>query len=456
MIYYDRSVAVSRESYNDYLRTREQTCELINSTKENTEKLGVAIMASTAINVAATQQATRDITSSIETMQNAYDKNTHILDHTISMGFNNLNMNIAYGFNNVERVIGEMGVEINFGLARLNDTFLKSAKIICDKLDVINDTLNNPRFTEARELYRQASTEYSKGFYEDARDDLLKATTIYKADVISWRLLGMVYLFGAGELAGEFCSVVDLNAAITAFFNAAKYVEPDAKAHTEAKLLASDIWFYLGLARLFRSNDLISINSENDKDAEHFLDEALKAFDKSYAFSDKMLEALYLSAKCKMLQRDFNGAFTYLEMLVEEDFRYVQKISYDKDFSGIVNEDKFKKFVINQIFGIKKNVVTRYNGTDKHVVIPDGVTSIGCYAFSNCCNIISITIPKSVINIYEGAFSSCTELTCVIIPNSIISIGDYAFDGCINLIDIDIPKSVTNIGKHAFYNVPKK
>ena len=79
-----------------------------------------------------------------------------------------------------------------------------------------------------------------------------------------------------------------------------------------------------------------------------------------------------------------------------------------------------------------------------------GLTCIDEYAFQDCNNLISITIPFGVTDINYYAFAWCGNLTNVTIPNSVTSIGDSAFWGCRNLISINIPKSVTNVSYHAF------
>ncbi len=84
------------------------------------------------------------------------------------------------------------------------------------------------------------------------------------------------------------------------------------------------------------------------------------------------------------------------------------------------------------------------------VVLSDGVTSIGGYAFSNCSSLTSITIPNSVTSIGGSAFSNCSSLTSITIPNSVTSIGGYAFSNCSSLTSINIPNSVTSIGYYAF------
>ncbi|WP_461257409.1 leucine-rich repeat domain-containing protein [Treponema sp. R80B11-R83G3] len=71
------------------------------------------------------------------------------------------------------------------------------------------------------------------------------------------------------------------------------------------------------------------------------------------------------------------------------------------------------------------------------VIIPNGVTSIGAYAFSGCASLASVTIPNSVTNIGAYAFSYC-GLASVTIPNSVTSIGDHAFSGC-GLASVTIP-----------------
>ena len=69
---------------------------------------------------------------------------------------------------------------------------------------------------------------------------------------------------------------------------------------------------------------------------------------------------------------------------------------------------------------------------------------------SNRKNIKNVIINNGVTSIGNFAFSDCTSLTNITIPNSVTSIGDYAFYGCENLINITIPNSVTSIGNFAF------
>ena len=86
----------------------------------------------------------------------------------------------------------------------------------------------------------------------------------------------------------------------------------------------------------------------------------------------------------------------------------------------------------------KTAAVVQYQGTkyEGHIVLPStvngySVTSIGEYAFQNCTNLTSITIPEGVTSIGSSAFYYCTGLTSVTIPEGVTSIGGRAFSGCI-------------------------
>ncbi len=86
----------------------------------------------------------------------------------------------------------------------------------------------------------------------------------------------------------------------------------------------------------------------------------------------------------------------------------------------------------------------------KSVVIEDGVTSIGDYAFADCDVLTTIDILAGVTNIGNYAFYCCFSLTDVKLSEGIKRIGEYAFWGCSSLSNINLPEGLTSIGREAF------
>ena len=90
-----------------------------------------------------------------------------------------------------------------------------------------------------------------------------------------------------------------------------------------------------------------------------------------------------------------------------------------------------------------------YRDTIETVVIEDGVTSIGQYAFYACTSLASITIPKSVTSIGEFAFNNCKALENIDLPEELTKINRYAFAQS-GLTSVTIPANVKEISEGAF------
>jgi hypothetical protein len=94
----------------------------------------------------------------------------------------------------------------------------------------------------------------------------------------------------------------------------------------------------------------------------------------------------------------------------------------------------------------------------KSVTIPEGVTSIGKWAFEYCVLLDTVKFPKSITKIDEGAFSECSNLATFTIPYGVTDIGSWAFSNCSSLKSVTIPSTVIKIGNGVFndqYNNPR-
>ncbi len=178
---------------------------------------------------------------------------------------------------------------------------------------------------------------------------------------------------------------------------------------------------------------------------------------------------------------DSNGTLTISGTGKMTDYTYEGSEPWDS------NSYSVKKVLINN--GVTSIGDFAFSNCESitSITIPDGVTSIGYKAFYHCNSLPSITIPGSVTNIGEASFDYCnslpsitvdssnsyfssadgvlfnkdrTELICCpggksgvyTIPNSVKSIDSYAFECCNNLTSITIGNNVTSIGYGAFIN----
>jgi hypothetical protein len=103
----------------------------------------------------------------------------------------------------------------------------------------------------------------------------------------------------------------------------------------------------------------------------------------------------------------------------------------------------------NSDFVIKDGVLKSYRGQSKHVVIPEGVTSIGEYCFDES-DIVTVKFPKSLTGIESGAFARCNGIRTITLPNTLKKLGYYVFTECENLVSVDVPDSLSDIPMSCF------
>ena len=89
------------------------------------------------------------------------------------------------------------------------------------------------------------------------------------------------------------------------------------------------------------------------------------------------------------------------------------------------------------------------------VSLPSSLIRIKICAFQRCSSIREITIPNSVLNLEDGLFMECTNLLRFTIADTVRNIGASTFRGCNQLTQMDIPASVERIDPNAFQDCKK-
>ena len=133
----------------------------------------------------------------------------------------------------------------------------------------------------------------------------------------------------------------------------------------------------------------------------------------------------------------------------DEAFGYYSDI----DGSEIKKVDGFKINYVKNTYG--HYYATKNGFSDEDCLLTneldDGTLEISNYAGNSATYEIPGEIDgKKVVRIGDYAFSDCTELTSVTIPDSVTDIRWRAFYNCVSLKSVTIPKSVTHIDNYAF------
>ena len=164
----------------------------------------------------------------------------------------------------------------------------------------------------------------------------------------------------------------------------------------------------------------------------------------SFAFSDcPKLRKVYVPLKAKFDDCAFDDDCKIRKIIHTDGNAMPATKDLPADFP------KGKKIFAGDDLVIVDEVVTKYSGLEKDIILPAGIAEIGANAFE-FSSLRSIVIPKSVTKIGNSAFSCCKELTHVALPDYLEEIEDFAFFGCSQLGHIALPDSLKKIGKNAF------
>lgn len=109
-----------------------------------------------------------------------------------------------------------------------------------------------------------------------------------------------------------------------------------------------------------------------------------------------------------------------------------------------INNEEIKEVTIpSSVIEIRDCLFSGCEGIES-VVLHNGITSIGKYAFADC-GIETINIPESVLSIGDFAFYNNSKIKDVTIPENVLSVGNSLFWGCSSLETVNLPNSITKL-----------
>ena len=84
------------------------------------------------------------------------------------------------------------------------------------------------------------------------------------------------------------------------------------------------------------------------------------------------------------------------------------------------------------------------------LVVKDGVTRLGSFAFYKCTSLVEVSLPESIGAFGSYCFAECSQLISLTIPSKVTVIPQGFCSGCKKITAINIPSGVTRINKNAF------
>lgn len=167
-----------------------------------------------------------------------------------------------------------------------------------------------------------------------------------------------------------------------------------------------------------------------------------KCGDKVYWKLDRKKETLYIYGKGKMWDFWTGDELTENWQGNRLDYATGEMIDIASGLRQAPWNEPFK-----QDNGI---ISTAYTGAFRHIVVEDGVTSIGNGAFFSYAGVASVYLPNSIKRIGKSAFQMCMTISEITIPEKIEKIEDGTFYACKKLKTVKLSENLKKIGKYAF------
>jgi hypothetical protein len=144
--------------------------------------------------------------------------------------------------------------------------------------------------------------------------------------------------------------------------------------------------------------------------------------------------------------------FTIHDKLIICKWKTVRIICQDFAITNnnhIIINRPFNTIIIHPIISSFENNCFSFNLMNK-IILPNSITSLGQFCFSNCLNLSSIHLPNSLTSLSNYCFYNCSNLASISLPNSITYLGINCFSRCTKLTSVILPNSIPFLTFHCF------
>ena len=105
---------------------------------------------------------------------------------------------------------------------------------------------------------------------------------------------------------------------------------------------------------------------------------------------------------------------------------------------------------ISEMQGDNNTLAKLIDRSITEIEFPEGVTTIGDYAFTGCSNLALTSLPETVTAIQSYAFMSCSSLALTVLPKGLTIIGTQGFNNCTSLAITTLPERLATLSAYAF------
>lgn len=123
-------------------------------------------------------------------------------------------------------------------------------------------------------------------------------------------------------------------------------------------------------------------------------------------------------------------------IITEEWHAYKSKIEFIMIDEGITSIGSFAFYGLSRL---------------QYIYFPDTLTDIKDHALKNCKILNNVTIPPNVTHIGERAFGDCNGIEKIVLPEGLPVIDRAAFKDCRKLVSVKLPSTLTCIDALGFY-----